>query len=107
MVDIAVASVADQGKGKGPKPVTIHVKHLAEHEKANFKVDLTDTLQQIWDQSYLKLEIERQERDVFQAPRKNDNPVDLTPHLALTLDQAQSQGFCEDDFEIAARTGGA
>jgi hypothetical protein len=96
-----------QNKSHGDHDVSVHVKHLGEHEKANFKVPLTWTLQQIWDEAYNKLEISRQDRDVFQAPQEKDNPRDLTPYLALTLEAAQAQGICKRDFEIAAGTGGA
>jgi hypothetical protein len=106
MVDIATAATGEE-KSDAPKRVTVHVKHLGEHEKANFKVEISDTLQGIWNQAYIKLAIEKLDRDVFQAPRKNENPIDLGPYLALTLDAAQNQGLCDDDFEIAARTGGA
>lgn len=100
---------AEKGEKGGPKDreVPVHVKHLGEHEKVTFKTLLSNTLQQIWDQAYVELEIEKQERDVFQAPQKKDNPIDLMPHLGLKLEQAQSQKLCENDFEIAAGTGGA
>lgn len=100
---------ADKGAKGGPREreETVHVKHLGEHEKVNFKVALSRTLQEIWDRAYVELEIPRQERDVFQAPQKKDNPKDLTPHLGLTLETAQTQNICDKDFEIAAGTGGA
>jgi hypothetical protein len=88
------------------KTETVHVTHLAEHEKVNFKVVPTITLQALWDESYKELKIKKEPRDVFQAPHK-PNPIDLMPHLALTLEQAQEKGLCKDQFEIAAGTGGA
>lgn len=105
-----IVTAADHGGNKGQDRehhVPVHVKHLGEHEKATFKVALTRTLQQIWDESYDELKIAKQDRDVFQAPQKKDNPRDLTPHLGLTLEAAQAQELCENDFEIAAGTGGA
>ena len=105
-----LVTAADQGgnnQGRGAHDVTVHVKHLGEHEKVNFKVAPSATLQQIWDKAYEKLPVDRDDRDIFQAPRKKDNPLDLTPHLGLTLEAAQAQGYCDTDFEIAAGTGGA
>ncbi len=100
---------AEKGGADGPRERedTVHVKHLGEHEKVTFKVALSKTLQQIWDQAYVELKIAKQERDVFQAPQKKGNPTDLTPYLSLRLDEAQRRKLCEDDFEIAAGTGGA
>src|SRR4051812_36877051 len=85
----------DHGKS-GDRGVNVHVKHLGEHEKENFKVPLTWTLQQIWDQAYIELKIAKTERDVFQAPSKS-NPIDLTPHLALTFEEAQRRKLCDKD----------
>lgn len=108
MSDNAVAAEhGGESERRGDHQVTVHVKHLGEHEKTNFKVPLGWTLQQIWDKAYDELGIDRQDRDVFQAPQKKDNPKDLTPYLGLTLEAAQAQRICEDDFEIAAGTGGA
>ena len=47
--------------------VTVHVVHVNEVEKAHFKEKLTATLQQVWDTSYVKLEIPRKPKDVFQT----------------------------------------
>lgn len=105
-----IVAAAEHGGKKDrdlDRDVPVHVTHLGEHEKATFKVRRSLTLQQIWDRAYQELTIAKQERDVFQAPRKKDNPRDLTPFLSLTLEAAQAQEVCEDDFEIAAGTGGA
>lgn len=99
-VQTEVAATAHQ------KTETVHVTHLGEHETANFKVIPTITLQALWDESYQELKITKTPRDVFQAPHK-PNPIDLMPHLALTLEQAQHKDLCKHRFEIAAGTGGA
>lgn len=88
------------------KLIKVHVRHIGEHEKASFEVPLTITLQALWDRSYKELGIKKNDRDVFQAPHR-PNPIDLTPHLGLTLAEAQRRDLCKDDFEIAAGTGGA
>lgn len=93
------------GKGK-PDEVTIHVRHLGEHEKETFKAALSWTLQALWDRAYEELTITKSERDVLQAPSK-PNPIDLMPHLGLTFAAARAQNLCDRDFEIAAGTGGA
>lgn len=104
-------SVVAAGRGgkneDGTRQVNVHVKHLGEHEKVTFKVSVGATLQQIWDEAYVELKIAKQDRDVLQAPHKKENPTDLTPFLSLTLNDAQDQEVCENDFEIAAGTGGA
>lgn len=89
--------------------VTVRFRHLAEHEKAKFKVDRDMTLEAIWNQAYREFdpELERGERDVLQAPQASGPPVSLMEHLGLTLKQAQHRELCDRNFEIAARTGGA
>jgi hypothetical protein len=89
-----------------PKLEKVHVCHIGEHEKASFEVQLTITLQALWDRSYKELGVQKKDRDVFQAPHKA-NPIDLTPYLALTLAEAQRKDLCKDHFEITAGTGGA
>jgi len=107
MIMQEIVGAAATGGKHNAHDVTVHVKHLGEHEKENFKVPPAWTLQQIWDQAYLELKVAKQDRDLFQAPQKKDNPVDLTPHLSLTLAAAQTAGLCDVEFEIAAGTGGA
>jgi hypothetical protein len=86
--------------------VTVHVVHVNEVEKAHFKEKLTATLQQVWDTSYLKLEIPRKPKDVFQTG--GEHPKSLMTHLGLTLEQARQQKVIEDfHFGIASETGGA
>jgi hypothetical protein len=108
MLENAPIAKGDQNREAehNDRRITVHVKHLSEHEKVSFKVVLSQTLQQVWDEAYLELEIARSERDVFQAPHK-PNPIDLMPHITLTLDEARKRDLCKDDFEIAAGTGGA
>lgn len=99
----------DAGKDRKPRDVQVHFKHLGERERANFKVATDRTLQSIWDEAYGELKVEKTERDVLQAPadKKRENPVSLMDHLGLSLEQAQAQGLCDKEFEIAAGTGGA
>ena len=108
MSDSAVIAEGDKNKENvhSGHEVSVHVKHLGEHEKVSFKVGLSQTLQQIWDEAYKELEIAKSDRDVFQAPHK-PNPIDLMPHITLTLKEAQTRDLCKHDFEIAAGTGGA
>ena len=106
--DPAQGQEGEKGRrGDNDRLVTVKFKHLAEHERANFKASLDETLQAIWERAYGELEIARGERDVLQAPGKHDNPTNLMPHLGLTLSQAQQQDLCDRDFEIASETGGA
>lgn len=95
------------GPSHGPKEMTVHFLHLGDREKANFKVAIDRTLQSIWDQAYVEMEVTKTDRDVLQAPAKKGNPVSLMDHLSLTLAQAQQAKLCDKDFEIAAGTGGA
>ena len=86
--------------------VTVHVVHVNEVEKAHFREKLTATLQQVWDTSYLKLEIPRKPKDVFQTG--GEHPKSLMTHLGLTLEEARQQKVIEDfHFGIASETGGA
>lgn len=86
--------------------VTVYVVHVNEVEKAHFKEKLTATLQQVWDTSYVKLEIPRKPKDVFQTG--GEHPKSLMTHLGLTLEQARQQKVIEDfHFGIASETGGA
>ncbi len=84
----------------------VHVSHIGEHEKASFEVHATVTLQALWDRSYRELGVQKTDRDVFQAPHRG-TPIDLTPHLGLTLTEAQRKDLCKNHFVIAAQTGGA
>lgn len=96
------------GKHEDDKKGTqVHFRHLGERETANFRVDPRVTLKEMWDTAYTELEIERDERDILQAPRPGGNPMSLMEHLSLSLDEAQDRDLCETRFEIAARTGGA
>ena len=106
-----MADIVSGHGGHGDRPqkddeVVVHFRHLNERENANFKVPLDQTLRAIWDEAYGELEIDRDARDVLQAPGK-PNPIDLMPHLDKTLRQAQAANLCDTHFEIAAGTGGA
>ena len=92
--------------GKKKDEQTVHFRHLGEHESANFRVNEQSSLQAIWEQSYHELKIDRDPRDILQAPHAQ-NPQSLMEHLSLSLADAQEKGLCNNKFEIAARTGGA
>ncbi len=86
--------------------VEVHVIHVNEVEKAEFKEKLHATLQQVWDKSYEELKLEKQPRDVFQTG--GQQPKSLMNHLQLTLEQARDQKVIENfHFGIASATGGA
>jgi ferredoxin-NADP reductase len=86
--------------------VTVHVVHVNEAEKASFEEPVTRTLQQVWDEAYVKMTITRNPNDVFQTG--GHNPVSLMVHLGLSLKQAKDQGVITDyKFGIASATGGA
>lgn len=103
----------EDGKGKPPQKdeTQVHVLHVGEIEKVNFKVSESDTLQAIWDEAYLELKIAHDDRDGFQAVEgegAHKTATDLTPHLALSLAQALAQGLTKTKhFEITSGTGGA
>lgn len=89
------------------KDVQVHVRHVGELETVNFKISEEATLLDVWTNAYAELEIEKEERDAFQAKHGND-AFDLTPHLGMTVRQAQAEGIVKTlHFEIVARTGGA
>ena len=89
--------------------VKVHFVHLRDLDAVDFRVDDDMTLGAIWQKAYLKLEVERDDRDVLQAPAKHEGGqvTSLMPHLGLTLKDARHAKLCERDFEIAGRTGGA
>lgn len=101
-------SKKDSRGGKGKDDVRVRFTHLGEREKEHLDVDPDRTLQSIWDQAYAELGVGRTDRDMLQAPaRKNGNPVSLMEHLGLSLREARSRGLCDEEFEVAAGTGGA
>lgn len=86
--------------------VKVHVVHVNEAEKASFDERLTATLAHVWDKSYIKLEIPRKAKDVFQTG--GEHPKSLMNDLQLTLHQAREQKVIKDfHFGIASETGGA
>jgi hypothetical protein len=86
--------------------VTVHVVHVNEVEHTSFEERRTATLQHVWDESYHKLEISRNPKDVFQTA--GEHPVSLMSHLGLTLEQAFREKVIENyRFGIASETGGA
>lgn len=89
------------------KDVQVHVRHVGELESVNFKISEEATLSDVWAAAYSELKIAKEERDSFQG--KNGNEAsDLTPHLGMTVRQAQADGVVKTlHFEIVAGTGGA
>lgn len=86
--------------------VTVHVVHVNEVEHASFKERRAATLQEVWDESYIKLEIARNPKDVFQT--QGEHPKSLMNYLALTLEQARKDKIIDDyRFGIVSETGGA
>ncbi|MBW8077003.1 MAG: hypothetical protein GJU76_02785 [Gallionella sp.] len=86
--------------------VMVHVVHVGEVERVDFKERRTATLQHVWDRSYLELKIPREAKDVFQTG--GERPKSLMKYLSLTLEQAIDQMVIENyHFGIASETGGA
>ena len=95
-----------QELGHGHDQVIVHVVHVNEAEKASFEEKRSATLQQVWDDAYVKLGFPRKPGDVFQTG--GAHPKSLVSHLGLTLEQALHQNVIENfDFGIASETGGA
>ena len=86
--------------------VRVHVVHVNETEKAAFKEKVAATLQQVWDKSYIELNIPKKPKDILQTA--GENPKSLMSYLGLTLEQAHQQKIIENyHFGIASETGGA
>jgi hypothetical protein len=101
-----VAEAIDEIREAERDLVTVHVVHVNEVQRTAFKEKRSATLQQVWDEGYLKLEIPRNPKDVFQTA--GEHPKSLMSHLNLTLEQALKQGVIDDyRFGIASETGGA
>lgn len=96
----------NQGVSEDRDGVMVHVVHVNELEKKSFREAWGRTLQQVWDDAYSKLEIERRPKDVFQSG--GEHPKSLMGHLALTLEQALHQKVIDGfHFGIVSETGGA
>lgn len=104
-------SKEDKEKPKEKDETQVHVLHVGDLAKDNFKVSEQITLRELWDQSYAELDVDRDDRDGFQAVEgegPNKQATDLVPHLGLTLAQAIAQGLTKTRrFEITVGTGGA
>lgn len=86
--------------------VEVHVTYINDVETVKFEVSLHATLQAVWDESYVKLEVTKHPKDIFQTA--GSHPSSLMGHLAMTLAQAREQGVIKDlHFEIVSETGGA
>ncbi len=86
--------------------VTVHVVHVNEAEKVTFEEEVTRTLQQVWDEAYVKMGITRNPNDVLQTG--GHHPVSLMAQLGLSLKQAKDYGVITNyKFAIASATGGA
>lgn len=93
--------------GEKTKDVPVHVRHVGELEKVDFKMPEQVTLLDVWNEAYVELDIAKQDRDLFQAKDGNGS-IDLTPHLGMSLKQAADAGIAKSrQFEIVAGTGGA
>jgi hypothetical protein len=86
--------------------VDVHVLYVDDLKKISFKESVDKTLQQLWDKSYVELEIAKKPKDVFQTG--GEHPKSLMSHLSLTLKQAHEQKVIENwHFGIASEKGGA
>ena len=86
--------------------VEVHVKHINEVKSVDFKVPRQATLQAVWDQAYVKLEIPKRDTDIFQTA--GEKPKSLMSFLGMTVDEAKEEGVISNyRFEIASETGGA
>ena len=90
----------------GDHEVEVHFKHVNEVEKAKFEMPKSATLAAAWDEAYIKLGIERTDKDTLQTA--GDHPKPLANYLSLTLKALKEDKIVEDyRFEIVGPTGGA
>jgi hypothetical protein len=82
----------------------VEVEDLHTNEDTKFHAKWTDTVQHIWDQSYLELGETRRPTDVFECK----DGQSLMSVLNLTLEQLREQHTCQNHkFQIRGGPGGA
>lgn len=87
----------------------VHVKSLVTGERAAFSMGLDSTLQQAWDEAYIKLDEARRDGDSLQCGGSAEG-ASLMDKLSMTLRQAREQRTCGDaafQYEIKGPSGGA
>lgn len=93
-------------KPSKPKEVQLHFKDIPEAEQANFKMPETATLQDAWDQAYVKMGVDRGPNDVLQTA--GGKPESMQGYLSYTLQRLKDEKIVSAfNFEIVAATGGA
>lgn len=89
--------------------VEVQVKSLVTGERSTFKMPLTATLDQAWEEAYTKLKETKREGDTFQCAAP-DEGKSLMSDLGVTLEQAREQRLCGSEachYEIKGPSGGA
>lgn len=82
----------------------IAFEHVNSLKNVNVHAKKNETLGELWDEAYIKLEEPRRDGDRLQT----DGGVDVMPYLSMTLSQLRDeQGIKTRKFEIIGPTGGA
>src|SRR5579859_7191588 len=93
-VEIKTSEGMDMSAGTKPQPtVEVQVKSLVTGERATFEMALSATLDEAWEEAYLKLEEAKREGDTFQCAAPEEGKT-LMSDLGLTLEQARDQRLC-------------
>jgi hypothetical protein len=96
-----MAAPEDRPHDGGP---AVEVVYLNTNEEVKFHASWDDTLAQVWDEAYRKLEETRREGDEFQC----QDGVSLMQYLNLTLAELRERHICQNrKFAIRSETGGA
>ena len=84
--------------------VAVKFTYLNSNEEVEFRVPAADTLQQVWDTAYGKLEESRRQGDQLQCA----SGTSLMADLQLTMTELHERHICtERHFEIRSESGGA
>jgi hypothetical protein len=94
------------GPEERPQPggAIVEVVYLNTNEEVKFHAAWEDTLAQVWEEAYRRLEETRREGDEFQC----QEGTSLMQFITLTLAQLREKHICQDrKFAIRSETGGA
>lgn len=96
----------NESQAQGERGVEVHVKSLKTNDKTQFKVSMTTTVGQVWDEAIDPdhLNEQRTPTDTFRCA----DGTDLTGRLTTTLAQLDAEEICRaHHFEIRGQSGGA
>jgi hypothetical protein len=96
-----VTGPEERPRAEGP---IVEVLYLNTNEDVQFHAAWEDTLAQVWEEAYERLQEKRRDGDEFQC----QDGTSLLQYITLTLAQLREKHICQDrKFAIRSETGGA